>query len=394
MDTRADTPADSLDHLPEPAAAPLRRDESADLATDTLEPTTPPEAGWGADDALAEFPTESEAEAARSAKASLSGPPGYPRATVAWPIVAAFVLLALIAVGAWRWWPANGTAPAETGTVAIESAPAGAAVVIDGRERGKTPLTLPLSAGTHTVVLNGSAARRELSVTVVPGTQVVHHVELTAAAAPGTGRLQVSGPVGAPIVVDGVRRGVTPAELAELAPGEHSVIVGEGAAAVTQRVTVPAGGVASLFVPVSQPGARAAPAWISIASPIELQVFDGEALIGSSTTERILVLAGQHELNLVNADLGYKAARSVAVQPGRVATVRVDVPNGVLHVNATPWAEVLVDGKRVGETPLANVAVPIGAHELTLRNPKFPEQKRSVVISLGGATRVGVDLRQ
>jgi hypothetical protein len=53
-----------------------------------------------------------------------------------------------------------------------------------------------------------------------------------------------------------------------------------------------------------------------------------------------------------------------------------------------------VDGRRVGETPVANLAVPIGAHEITLRNPKFPEQKRSVVISLAGPSRLGVDLRQ
>ena len=97
---------------------------------------------------------------------------------------------------------------------------------------------------------------------------------------------------------------------------------------------------------------------------------------------------------LVNAEPGYRAARDVTVEPGRVVTVRVEPPNGVLHVNAMPWAEVLLDGRRLGETPLANLAVPIGAHELTLRNPKFPEQKRSVVISLTGATRVGVDLRQ
>ena len=116
--------------------------------------------------------------------------------------------------------------------------------------------------------------------------------------------------------------------------------------------------------------------------------------MASSTTSRILLLAGRHTLNLVNAELKFRAARTVQVEAGRVANVRVEVPNGVLNVNALPWAEVLVDGKRVGETPIANLAIPIGAHEVTLRNPKFPEQKHSVVISLGGPTRLGVDLRQ
>jgi hypothetical protein len=151
--------------------------------------------------------------------------------------------------------------------------------------------------------------------------------------------------------------------------------------------------VASLLVPTVQPGGQA-PGWVSVVTPIEVQVFDGNELIGTSTTDRILVLAGRHNLSLVNADLKYRATRTVQVEPGRVAMVRVEPPNGILNVNALPWAEVLVDGRRVGETPIANLAIPIGAHEITLRNPKFPEQKRSVVVSLGGPIRVGVDLRQ
>ena len=51
------------------------------------------------------------------------------------------------------------------------------------------------------------------------------------------------------------------------------------------------------------------------------------------------------------------SVQTIDVAAGRVATIRVEVPNGVLHVNAGPWAEVFVDGRRVGETPIANLAV-------------------------------------
>jgi hypothetical protein len=74
--------------------------------------------------------------------------------------------------------------------------------------------------------------------------------------------------------------------------------------------------------------------------------------------------------------------------------VTVPVPNGSLSVNAVPWAEVLLDGKVIGETPIANYAVPPGSHEVLLRNPKFPEQRRTVVVTLTAPLRVGVDLRQ
>ena len=428
MDTRAVTPPDRSGALPEPAwlAAgpadvpgsppapelagydPLSEFASeADLVrvTPPDRPGAPPEpegpAAGPADvprsplapelafhDPVSEFASEAD-----GVGGVLSGKtPSRARAASKWPIVAAVVIVALCLVAAWRWWPARATATAGTGMVGIETSPPGASVLVDGRERGKTPLTLALPAGTHSVTVDGTTGRRELSVNVVAKTQIVHHVEF-ADLAPTTGRLQISGSAGAPIVVDGTLRGVTPAELADVPAGEHTVIIGDGAAAVTQRVAVPAGGVASLLVPLRQPDGQA-PAWISVVAPIELQVFDGSALVGNSTTNRILVLAGRHTINLVNAELKYQEARTVEVQAGRVATVRVEVPNGVLHVNAVPWAEVFVDGRRVGETPIANLAVPIGAHEITLRNPKFPEQKRSVVISLAGPSRLGVDLRQ
>jgi eukaryotic-like serine/threonine-protein kinase len=378
MDTRAVTPPGRPLVPPEPAGPGAAH---ADL------PGWPLASDSALDDALSEF--ASDADVARRTRSVKS--PSRARAVSKWPIVvAAAVVVALCLAAAWRWWPAS--APAGTGTVAIETSPPGASVLVDGRERGRTPLTLPLPAGTHAVTVNGTTGRRELSMTVVAGTQVVHHVEL-ANPAPTTGRLQISGPAGAPIVLDGAPRGVTPAELADVPAGEHTVTIGDGPAAVTQRVTVPAGGVAMLLVPLRQPDGQA-PAWISVVAPIELQVFDGRALIGNSTTDRILVLAGRHTINLVNAELKYQTARTVEVEAGRVATIRVEVPNGVLHVNAVPWAEVFVDGRRIGETPIANLAVPIGAHEITLRNPKFPEQKRSVVISLAGPSRLGVDLRQ
>jgi hypothetical protein len=377
MDTRAVTPSGRPGSPPEPAgpaAAP------ADVPGWAAAPEL------GLDDALSEF--ADERDTVRRVKT-----PGRARAASRWlAVAAAVVTVVLCLAAAWRWWPARASSPAGTGTVAIETSPPGASVQVDGRERGTTPLTLPLPAGTHKVTVSGTTDRRELSVTVVAGTQIVHHIEL-ARLAPTTGRLQISGSVGAPIVLDGTRRGVTPAELADVPAGEHTVTVGDGAAAVTQRVAVPAGGVASLLVLPGKPDAQA-PAWISVVAPIELQVFDGNALIGNSTSDRILVLAGSHTINLVNAELKYQASRTVQVQAGRVATVRVEVPNGVLHVNAVPWAEVFVDGRRVGETPIANLAVPIGPHEITLRNPKFPEQKRSVVVSLAGPSRLGVDLRQ
>jgi serine/threonine-protein kinase len=64
-----------------------------------------------------------------------------------------------------------------------------------------------------------------------------------------------------------------------------------------------------------------------------------------------------------------------------------------MAINAIPWAEVFVDNARVGETPIGNIAVPIGSHEVIFRHPELGERRLSVTVSVGEPMKVGVDLR-
>jgi serine/threonine-protein kinase len=66
----------------------------------------------------------------------------------------------------------------------------------------------------------------------------------------------------------------------------------------------------------------------------------------------------------------------------------------MLQLNATPWAEVLLDGKSLGETPLANVPVSIGQHTLIFRHPELGQQSRSAIVTAQSSTRVTVDLQK
>jgi serine/threonine-protein kinase len=72
----------------------------------------------------------------------------------------------------------------------------------------------------------------------------------------------------------------------------------------------------------------------------------------------------------------------------------MDLPNGTLSINAQPWAEVFVDGERVGETPIGNLSRRIGAHEVIFRHPELGERRELVMISVGKPSRIGVDLRK
>lgn len=50
-------------------------------------------------------------------------------------------------------------------------------------------------------------------------------------------------------------------------------------------------------------------------------------------------------------------------------------PTGTLRLNARPWAQVFVDGRKVGNTPLMNQEVPAGVRTIRLVNPELDMTK-------------------
>jgi len=134
--------------------------------------------------------------------------------------------------------------------------------------------------------------------------------------------------------------------------------------------------------------------WVHVAAPFEVEVFAAGHLIGTSANERILLPAGTHTLSLVNGDLGYRAVVPATIVAGRVATLTVETPRVAVAVNAQPWAEVVVDGRSHGETPLAHLMLPIGVHQVVLRHPDLGERAETVTVRATGANRVAADLRR
>jgi hypothetical protein len=133
--------------------------------------------------------------------------------------------------------------------------------------------------------------------------------------------------------------------------------------------------------------------WLTVSSPVLTLIFEGDTLVGTTEAPRIRLAAGRHDLTLVTSD-NYFAERSVMITAGQTAAIQLDVPHGKLYVNVLPWAEVWLDGERVGETPIGNVSVPAGRHELLVKHPELGQQRRTVTVGAGASVRVGLDLRQ
>lgn len=343
-----------------------------------------------ANDATLEF----GAEAAVAVKDP--SPPKYQTSRRPAQIAAATLLLA--AMGAAVYWADRLKVPTavQNGSLRIETDPAGAEVRVDGSVRGVAPLALTIPIGKHVLSVQHNGSIKQLPVDVTTGAVTVHHITWTdtpAASIADSGNLSISTDApGGQVSIDGQDRGATPLTVRNLPPGQHRVVVRSGGTTHTRTVQIEAGVTASL---VLTGGAPATPpwGWVSVSAPFAVQVFESEHLIGTSDVDRIMLPGGEHDLELVSDAVGYRATRKVKIAAGQTASLALDLPKTPVSINAVPWAEVFVDGTRLGETPLANVSIAPGPHEIVFRHPQMGERRTTTMVTLKGANRVSMDMR-
>jgi len=302
---------------------------------------------------------------------------------------------ALIAGGVYASRAFTGGAVPEMGTLNVQSSPAGVEVFVDGVSRGMTPARVSVAAGSHILELRGRGVPRVIPLQVPAGGQVSQYLEF--ADTPTTGMLVVhSQPQGANVTVDGTPRGVAPITIEGLSSGDHEVVLQSAGGTSRHTVKVLAGTTASLVAPmITTPPVAEGPVsgWISVKAPFLIEIHEDGRLIGTTETDRLMLASGRHSLEFVNSSLGYRQTQAVQVVPGKVASVSVDLPQGSVNLNAAPWAEVWIDGRRVGETPIGNLAVPIGPHEIVFRHPEFGEKKQAVSVTTGAPVRLSVSMK-
>jgi hypothetical protein len=126
---------------------------------------------------------------------------------------------------------------------------------------------------------------------------------------------------------------------------------------------------------------------VALASDVPLEARCGEKFLGwiPGTFE---LTAGPQTLRLTNIELGVARELTVKIVAGELVRERIILGKARLEVRVSPWAEVALDGRNLGMTPLPVQDVYEGAHVLELSNPGLGRSKRVDLQLRAGEHRV------
>jgi hypothetical protein len=141
---------------------------------------------------------------------------------------------------------------------------------------------------------------------------------------------------------------------------------------VKRTARVEAGKTLTLEVPIFS-------GWLAVSAPFILEVIENGRVLGTTAEQRLLLSPGRHAITLMNRDLEYTSAHTVEIEPGEDYRLTVQ-PRAAVNLNAVPWAEVWIDGERVGETPLARLPIALGTREIVFKNPQYGERRITTTI--------------
>ena len=200
------------------------------------------------------------------------------------------------------------------------------------------------------------------------------------------GHLEITtDPAGAKILLDGKAAGESPLTLDGVAPGRHVVTMIGDSGAVKRTVRIEKGKSETLNVAIYS-------GFAAISAPFIVSVSENGRALGTSENQ-LMLPPGHHTLKLSNDDLAYSATQSVEIQPGEATRIQLD-PKGVANINAQPWAEVYIDGQKVGDTPLANLPISLGVREIVFKNAQLGERKVIATITAGTPAIISVDFNK
>ena len=258
----------------------------------------------------------------------------------------------------------------KTPAVAVESEPIGALVILDGKERGRTPFLAPLDKGRHELVLKMGGHREVGTDFTMPSDRDLGiRLDLPVGAGTGSRLTLTSSPSGANVAIDGKEIGITP-WAGEMRPGNHKVLVVSKGFIKEERIVQvqPSRDADVTFALNREPG----PGKLHIETepPEAVVSIDGQQAGTSPYTGELA--PGEHLLEVANdgyktiqqqlqLDSGQQLSLKLALQQAQAG----QVPPLIAVASDPQGAQLFLDGKLVGPTPIKARSTP-GPHEIKL----------------------------
>jgi hypothetical protein len=197
-----------------------------------------------------------------------------------------------------------------------------------------------------------------------------------------TGELDVqTDPPGVSVLLDGTAAGHTPLTIPKLKPGRHTLVLSSSTGTLTRKVVVRAGETAHVAEAIFS-------GWLAVFAAIPLNIYAGGQLMGTTEDGRLMLPAGSHDVDLVSERFNYRETRHVNIEPGRVVSYTVSLPTSVIRINSPDGTDISIDGHATGRTPLGDVAVPIGTHEVVGTSAALGQLRQSIEVKRGGPVEV------
>ncbi|MGB5682802.1 MAG: PEGA domain-containing protein [Polyangiales bacterium] len=280
----------------------------------------------------------------------------------------------------------------KTGSLLITADVTGLPVLIDGQNRGGTPLVVDgLTEGEHVVEIEspGEGYQAFLKTVVIKADERTT-VDATIRIAPELGSLRVIASVpGAIISLDGEDIGVAPAARAGLTPGEHVVMArATGYEPVEQSVTVIAGRERVVSLRFTTPATDTARILVRASVPEATVSIDGEDY-GNPPITIEPAEPGTHSI-VVRAPGYREVRRTCSVGPNRNCDIYAELNAlGVpVRVEANvAGAQLFVDGEPSGPVPWEG-DLPAGTHQLEVRADGYESHVEQIRLQKSSRLRV------
>lgn len=273
--------------------------------------------------------------------------------------------------------------PVATQNINVTSIPDGANIIIDNEEKGFTPLSLPfevnkvyefkVSLDDYTDIID--------QVLIKPGQRTLKF-ELEKKILPSTSLFIDSVPQGAKININGefINR-VTPTTVYKLTQGtEYNIILEKEGFKPQGQTIIPQKNIEEVFLKLDP-----TPSTVKInITPETAKIYlDGKEV--GSTIEN---LEPSTSYTFTFSAPGYVSVTR-EITPSNslfeldISLKRKAIAKGVINLSAIPWANVKLNGKKIGTTPILNYSVNVGTHTFVFEHQDFKSISKKVKINQG-----------